>query len=77
MDEGDEVKIVNLDDFCSVFVKEGVPGAAEIEEGVGVGCEGPIHLQLEELDTGSLCDVKAGGTGIGYGEVFPRLRLEE
>ena len=57
---------IGLDDSCSVFIKKGVQGAAEIEESVGVGCEGPIHLQLEELDA-----------GIGYGEVFPRLRLGE
>ena len=64
MDEGDEEEIVNLDDSCSMFVKEGVPGAAEIEEGVGIGREGPVHLHLEELDTGSLSDIEARGTGV-------------
>ena len=64
MDEGDEGAIINLDDSCSIFVIEGVPGTAEIEEGIRVGREGPVHLQLEELDTGALSDIKARGTGM-------------
>ena len=55
---------VSLDNCCSVFVKERVPGTAEVEEGVGVGREGPVHLHLEELDTGTLGDIKARGTGV-------------
>ena len=64
MDEGDEEEVVDLDDSFACFVEEGVPGASEIEDRIGVGCEGPFHLELEELDTSTLGNVETRGTGV-------------
>jgi len=36
-----------------------------IEEGIGVGGEGTVNLDLKELDTSALGYIETGGAGVG------------
>lgn len=45
-------------------LESGILGASEIEEGIGVGCEEPFHIEPEELNTSTLGNVEARCIGI-------------
>jgi hypothetical protein len=39
LDEGNEEEIVDLHDSLACIVKQGIPGASEVEKSISVGCK--------------------------------------